>query len=562
MKIRTAILAILSLLGTSTPGAGAAADRTYTSNYENVLGTSLQLTVRTASHESAARAEHAVLAEIARQSRILSSWDPNSEVSRWARTRGEAVRVSPELFDMLDLFDQWRSRSHGVIDPAAQAALAVWTNAAAAGRLPTDTERLSAVAAIRQPQWTLDRDARTATRLSSTPLVFASFTKAYIMDKAAAALGPMAGIHGVVLNVGGDILARGAVAEPIDIANPRDDAENATPLSRIAVRNRTVATSGDYRRGVTIGATHYSHIVDPRTALPATSVISATVVAPQATDAGALATAFTVITPAESAALAATVPGADYLLITPDGRRIASPGWAALETAGGPRTATAPEPSAAAPQGAFDATMELVVDFEIPVQPRAAKRPFIALWIEDADKYPVRTIALWYHEDRWLPESKAWYRADALRSMSENTSIVRSIGAATRAPGKYTLKWDGKDNAGHVVKAGAYTVLLEVRTRARYVSTHPAAHAVHRHGAARGHQTGERTRRGDVRLPQGREIACPTHQRTQPRGRGAIISAESPRTGRACCTRISRWRAFRCCSFSPPRGSRSTIRTR
>ena len=113
--------------------------------------------------------------------------------------------------------------------------------------------------------------------------------------------------------------------------------------------------------------------------------------------------------------------------------------------------------------------MELAVDFQIPMLPGAAKRPFIALWIEDADKYPVRTIALWYHEDRWLTESKAWYRADRLRSMSESTSIVRSIGAATRAPGKYTLKWDGKDNDGNLVKAGTYTVYLEsVREHGTY----------------------------------------------------------------------------------------------
>jgi FAD:protein FMN transferase len=53
--------------------------------------------------------------------------------------------------------------------------------------------------------------------------------------------------------------------------------------------------------------------------------------------------------------------------------------------------------------------------------------------------------------------------------MSETTSIVRSIGAATRAPGKYTLKWDGKDNAGNFVKAGTYTVLLEsVREHGTY----------------------------------------------------------------------------------------------
>jgi len=285
--------------------------------------------------------------------------------------------------------------------------------------------------------------------------VLASFTKSFIIDRAASAAMKIAGVHAVVLNIGGDIVARGA-AEPVDIANPRDDAENAAPISRISVHDRAVATSGDYRRGVDIGGVHYSHIVDPRTGRPAGDVISATVVA--------LATAFSILTPAESQTLAASMPGVEYLLIEKTGARIASNGWAALETSAGWH----PEPPAseaataqATARGAWDPTMELAVNFEIPTLAGAAKRPFIAIWIEDADRFPVRTLALWYHEDRWLTEMKAWYRADRLRSLSENRSIVRSIGAATRPPGKYTVKWDGKDNDGKLVNGGTYTVFLE-----------------------------------------------------------------------------------------------------
>ncbi|HEY2431886.1 MAG TPA: DUF2271 domain-containing protein [Vicinamibacterales bacterium] len=477
MTIRSTLTAAAMAAATTLGGGaavghtgGAAVDHTYVANYENVLGTSLELHVQAPSRAVADRAEQAVLAEVTREAKILSSWDPSSEVSRWTATEGRPVHVSPELFDVLDLFDQWRSRSHGVIDPAAQAIISVWTKAASEQRLPTERERTTALGLVRQPHWTLDRAAGTATHLSNTPLVFASFTKSYIMSKAVDATRGIDGLHGIVLNIGGDILTRGGAAEPIDIANPRDAAENSAPLSTILVSNRTVATSGDYRRGVDIGGRHYSHIVDPRTGLPAANAISATVVAENPTDAGALATAFTAMTPDESRALAATLPGVEYLLVTPDGHRVASQGWSALEAAA---RRFAPVPAAPAVQapakGEWDPSMELAVDFEIRTQPGAAKRPFIALWIEDADRFPLRTLALWYHEDRWLTESKAWYRADRLRSMSERTSIVRSIGVATRPPGKYTIKWDGKDNAGNPVKAGTYTVFLEsVREHGTY----------------------------------------------------------------------------------------------
>lgn len=36
-----------------------------------------------------------------------------------------------------------------------------------------------------------------------------------------------------------------------------------------------------------------------------------------------------------------------------------------------------------------------------------------------------------------------------------------SVSSATRPAGKYTLKWDGKDNQGKLVKPGKYTVFIE-----------------------------------------------------------------------------------------------------
>ena len=58
-------------------------------------------------------------------------------------------------------------------------------------------------------------------------------------------------------------------------------------------------------------------------------------------------------------------------------------------------------------------------------------------------------------------EARAWYRDDRIRSMAEGRDIAASVSSATRSPGKYSLKWDGKDNAGKTVKAGKYTVCIE-----------------------------------------------------------------------------------------------------
>jgi thiamine biosynthesis lipoprotein ApbE len=416
------------------------------------------------------KAETAVLNEIARESKILSSWDPDSEVSRWARTRGRAVPVSNELFQVLGMYDQWRARTGGALDASAQSVIQVWQAAAKANRLPAQDELAAAIAKTREKQWTLDASTHTATHTGDAALVLASFTKSYIIDRAADA-GMRTGVHAIVVNIGGDLAVRGGLAEPVDIADPRAPEENADPISRILVHDLAVATSGDYRRGVEIAGRHYSHIVDPRTGMPADNIISSTVVAPNPTDAGALATAFSILTPEESARLAAATPGVAYLLVKKNGQQVKSDNWGALEAPVAQiQVAALTKPisarlgmAAAAPTGPlWDTSMELGIDFEIAQVRGMAKRPFVAAWVEDADRFQVKTIALWYHEDRYLTEMKAWYRSDRVRAMAEGREIVRSVSGATRGPGKYSLKWDGKDNDGKLVKAGKYTVYLEV----------------------------------------------------------------------------------------------------
>ena len=116
----------------------------------------------------------------------------------------------------------------------------------------------------------------------------------------------------------------------MDVADPKSDAENGVPIARLVVRDRAVATSGDYRRGVEILGQHYSHIVDPRTGMPADQIISSTVIAQSPATAGALATALSVLTPEESARLVASIPGAEYLLVKKNGERIVSDGWSSF----------------------------------------------------------------------------------------------------------------------------------------------------------------------------------------------------------------------------------------
>ncbi len=301
-------------------------DELRTFQYENVLGTSLELKVLTSSDSAAQRAEQAALREIDREAKILSAYDPQSKFSRWVRTSGTPLKLSPELFDVLNRFDQWRERRGGALDESAETVVRVWKEAAAEQRLPTQDELSAAVQQVKRKHWLLDPGTGMAIHLDNAPHALNSFAKSYIIDKAANAALSAGNVRAVVLNIGGDLAIRGQLKESVSIADPYSDAENSAPLASFVLHERAVATSGNYRRGVDVNGQHFSHIVDPRTGLTAENIISSTVVSPDASEAGALATAFSVMTPDESRRVAESRAGVEYLLVTADRKQISSPG--------------------------------------------------------------------------------------------------------------------------------------------------------------------------------------------------------------------------------------------
>jgi thiamine biosynthesis lipoprotein ApbE len=437
--------------------------RMYVAHYENVLGTSMELKISAVSPKEAANAEVAVLKEISRMGKILSAYDPTSEFSEWLKTSHQPVHVSPELFEVLSLFDQWRIRTGGALDASAETITKLWKEASVRQQIPTKEELTNAITQVQQPHWKLDANTQTATHLSNAPLMLNSFAKSYIIKHAADA-GLLCGkVNAIIVNIGGDMVISGSLNETVMISDPKADAENEAPMDRLLINNKAVATSGNYRRGELINGHWYSHIVDPRTGQPADNIISATVVAPSATDAGALATAFNVMSPSQSVQLASGFPGVEYLIITENGERIVSAGWHALEVPTkeiikNKVTAISKEKIASRWNNDF----ELVINLEINLQKEGfAKRPYVAVWVEDENHYPIRTISVWHRSDRYMPELKSWYLKYRAQYNSDK-NFDNSITSATRPAGKYTLKWDGKDDAGNFVKPGKYVIKIEV----------------------------------------------------------------------------------------------------
>jgi thiamine biosynthesis lipoprotein ApbE len=464
---------------------GAVAADTFVFHHEDVMGTSMELRLLADSEELARRAEDRALREIDRLSAIFSSYDPESEFSRWLAEPRTPVRIAPELFEVLKLCDRWRTASGGAFDPRVEALMRLWSRCAKEGRTPTPAEIADARASIDQPAWRLDTAAMTAERLSDGPLTLNAIAKGYIVERACRAA-MEDDVRGVLLNVGGDLRVCGALDRTIGIADPRADSETSEPIAYIAVRDKAVSTSGSSHRGFRINGRWYSHKLDPQSGAPVERIACATVIADRSADADALATIFNMLAPEESVRLARTIPGVECLIVSTDGRVTRSDGWSRYERpATGSRTpeqepkkgraGTEEKPSAEpdSKKGPAVATswgdaFELLVRLEIN-RPNTGKRryqrPYLAVWVEDKNGLPVRTLTLWVtatkHGSQWIPDLRRWYRTDQARRREDETDLVATVARPTRASGQYDIIWDGKDDQGKPVGSGEYTLFIE-----------------------------------------------------------------------------------------------------
>lgn len=437
------------------------ASQPYVFHHENILGTSLEIKLNANSEANANQAEAKILGEITRLSDIYSTWDSDSEMRKWMDGEDSEKAVSQEMIDLFRMCEELWTTSQGAFDPRVGHAVELWKQAAKENRVPTDKELIAAVTAIQQQAWRIDTAKKSIQRVAKVPLTFDGIAKGLIVDGACEIAMKCDGIKGVLINIGGDLRLAGNFQDKVIISDPKSPAKT---LLSFVLAERAIATSGNYHRGLEIGEQSYSHILDPKTAKPVEHVISASVIADNAATADALATAFSVLTVNESLEVCKSQPQIACLLVTSDGKSVASPGWPdSLASVDQPVATTMEESDA----GTWNTGAELQIDFEINrVDGRGYRRPYVAVWIEDAKQKPVKTLVLWMQTSnpgpRWHRDLKRWYKQNGARKLADGKNLIGTVSAATKPAGAYKAAWDGNDDNGKPVKKGKYTLYVEV----------------------------------------------------------------------------------------------------
>ena len=420
---------------------------------DHVLGTSFDLVVR--GDAKAAEAFLAVvLAEIERLDAVFSNWRRDTPVA--ALSRGETVREAPaELIEVLDRAMDLRFQTSGAFDVRVGAVADLWRQAQKTGKAPDRAALDAAVAAMHSSGWDFDATKRTVEPKGKLVLALDGIAKGYViaaaMQKARAACPAVAG---ALLDIGGDQVAFAAAgSEPwqLGVLDPKRPEDNGRVMLRVPFAGGAAATSGGYARGGKVDGTWRSHIVDPGFGQPATGALQATVMAPDAMTADALATAFCVLPPEESLKVAQRMSGVECLIVDEKGGRHATRGFQDL-------VAKATETTGGGGDSAFPKGHELAITLALPkMDARRYERPYVAVWVEDSKGAHVATLALWGRNRRWVSELTNWWKADP-----EARDRVDAIGRASRGPGEYRLAWNGTDDGGAGIESGEYTVVIEV----------------------------------------------------------------------------------------------------
>jgi len=432
-------------------------------SHEQVLGTTFELTITCAELHTAQQAERRALAEIDRLESIFSSYQTGSQFSQFCGlSAGQSVPAAPELLRVLKRCEEWMRVSGGAFNPAVQSISDRWRQASVDGVEPAESELQLLVSRVSEPQWQVQFAQAQLTRLGNQPLTLNAIAKGTIVDSVVLALqSEFPQIEGLVVNIGGDLRVAGRSRYSVSIPAPQRDALNAAPLAVLQLSNQAIATSGMSERSMRVGNTVVSHIMDPRTARPSSDIPSASVLAADAETADVLATICSVLRPAESVRLVESVPGAACCLVTSGGAIFCSAGWPVQS----PVAAIGDEKPAE--QSAAKTPYDVQLEFEIAKAAGGGRyrRPYVAVWVEDADGFPVKTLSLFLMADnpgpRWHRDLRRWYSSDQVRQLVDDAKLIGTISKPTRNPGVYKVAWDGRDDKGDLLQKGKYTLYIE-----------------------------------------------------------------------------------------------------
>ena len=312
------LLSFLTLIGISAPFSSANDRRPVVFRTET-MGTWASLTIVTADSTAVSDIAEKALLVFHRVDSLMSNWTDNSDIARINREAGKrATAVHPEVAAVLGFAQRVSRDSGGAFDITVEPLVRLWGFLGGKPRVPQQQQIDAVLARIGSDKVHFDDESQTVRFDNKDVRIdLGGIAKGYAVDRVATAL-RAAGATNALVDLSGNMIALGsATTHEGWYVGIRDPSGEHAHLARIKIRDRAVATSGDYEQFVDDDGQRYGHILNPRTGWSARGLSSVTVVAGRAMACDAWATALFVLGPVKAREIAQERDDLSVVLVEP-----------------------------------------------------------------------------------------------------------------------------------------------------------------------------------------------------------------------------------------------------
>lgn len=263
-----------------------------TAHESYIFGTRVEVLIWGARGVAAQTASDEVLHEFDRLHRSYHAWQA-SELTALndAIAAGRPHEVSAELAELIVTAQALTVQSERLFDPGIGRLVALWGFHGDEFK-PALPQAAALAALIAAKPSITDLTVKERIVSSKNPAValdFGGYLKGVALDRATAIL-KTRGIQNALVNIGGNVLVLGKKGDKpwrVGIQHPRTAQSGGAPLATLELHDgEAIGTSGDYQRYFELDGRRYSHLIDPRTGMPATATQALTVLISPAAAAG------------------------------------------------------------------------------------------------------------------------------------------------------------------------------------------------------------------------------------------------------------------------------------
>lgn len=260
------------------------------------------------------------IAEIRRLEALMTTWRPESELSRINAAAGKkAIQVSPETLSVIQKSIWTSKQSEGVFDITFEAMHGLWKfDEDLEDNIPSASAVSAARALIDYRKIKVDPDKSTVMlEKPGMRMSLGGIAKGYAVDAAARVL-EQAGLPSFFAQAGGDLYVKGRKPDGspwrTGVRDPRGKSESDV-FASLEVEDHAFSTAGDYERSFIKDGKRYHHIIDPRTGSPAAASRSVTIWAKDAFTADAIDDAVFILGPEKGLKLVESIDDCGAVIV-------------------------------------------------------------------------------------------------------------------------------------------------------------------------------------------------------------------------------------------------------